>query len=482
MEVKAGSSISRIVRFLVLSLTLISLAPIYANTSWGAEKEVSAQILRTDTTWGSNGETLNVVGLVQIPKDVTLTIQAGATLNVSSGSFLVLGTLKIGGPQALTTAKLSYGWFNGGSYGSNIFFINTSIQGVACDDFYCAAGTLLSAGSLGTVIIQDSRISNFGCLLDTMDIYALEFSGNFTYRVGCFNWRSYKKAHTVTIRNNAFFNLGNIGGETAPFGEKQKYVLVGNYFENTSSRLDLTIPTADFDTEVSSNHFATPSNVDLRMCTARLCSNFSNNYWEGFTEEQELRTKANVVDGQTLISISQVITLAPLLTSRPVNTKAKLALISWKEAIAAAELKVKQEADAKAAADKAAAELKVKQEADAKAAADKAAAELKVKQEADAQAAADKAAAELKVKQEADAQAAADKAAADKAVQALKAKQIEDQIAAAEKFYADLKAKKEAAAKAAAAKKKTTITCVKGKLTKKVTAVKPVCPKGYKKK
>jgi len=35
---------------------------------------------------------------------------------------------------------------------------------------------------------------------------------------------------------------------------------------------------------------------------------------------------------------------------------------------------------------------------------------------------------------------------------------------------------------AAAASKKTTITCVKGKLTKKVTAVKPVCPKGYKKK
>jgi hypothetical protein len=32
------------------------------------------------------------------------------------------------------------------------------------------------------------------------------------------------------------------------------------------------------------------------------------------------------------------------------------------------------------------------------------------------------------------------------------------------------------------ATKKTTITCIKGKLTKKVTAVKPVCPKGYKKK
>jgi hypothetical protein len=30
--------------------------------------------------------------------------------------------------------------------------------------------------------------------------------------------------------------------------------------------------------------------------------------------------------------------------------------------------------------------------------------------------------------------------------------------------------------------KKVTITCVKGKLTKKVTAVKPICPRGYKKK
>ena len=112
----------------------------------------------------------------------------------------------------------------------------------------------------------------------------------------------------------------------------------------------------------------------------------------------------------------------------------------------------------KVAADKAIADKSV---AEAKVIADaKAAAEAKVI--ADAKAAADKAAADLKVKQEADAKAAADKAAA------------------------DLKAKQEADAKAAAAKvtslKKITITCVKGKLTKKVTAVKPACPAGYKKK
>jgi chemotaxis protein histidine kinase CheA len=177
---------------------------------------------------------------------------------------------------------------------------------------------------------------------------------------------------------------------------------------------------------------------------------------------------------------------------------------------AAADLKAKEEAEAKAAADKAAEDLKAKQEAEAKAAADlkakqeaeaKVAADLKAKQEAEA--VEEKAAADLKAKQEADAKAAADlkakqeadaKAAADKAAADLKTKQEADAKVAADKAAADLKAKKAAEAKAAAAKilaaakakaaatKKTTITCVKGKLTKKVTAVKPICPKGYKKK
>jgi hypothetical protein len=80
------------------------------------------------------------------------------------------------------------------------------------------------------------------------------------------------------------------------------------------------------------------------------------------------------------------------------------------------------------------------------------------------QTAADKAAAELKAKQEAEAKAIA-----------------EAKVVAEAKAAAELKAKQEAEAKAAAAKK-TSITCIKGKLTKKVTAVKPKCPTGYKMK
>jgi len=108
----------------------------------------------------------------------------------------------------------------------------------------------------------------------------------------------------------------------------------------------------------------------------------------------------------------------------------------------------------KVAAEKVAAELKAKQDEAAKIAADKAVADAKAIAD-------DKAAADLKAKQEADAKAAATKAAAD-----LKAKQDEAAKIAAEK----------------AAAKKLTITCVKGKIIKKVTAVKPRCPTGFKKK
>jgi hypothetical protein len=82
------------------------------------------------------------------------------------------------------------------------------------------------------------------------------------------------------------------------------------------------------------------------------------------------------------------------------------------------------------------------------------AAELKAKQEAEAKVAADsKAALQLKAKVEADAKALADQLAAEKL-----------------------------AATKAGSLKKTTITCLKGKLTKRITAINPKCPTGYKKK
>jgi hypothetical protein len=98
--------------------------------------------------------------------------------------------------------------------------------------------------------------------------------------------------------------------------------------------------------------------------------------------------------------------------------------------------------------------------------------------------AADKAAAEKLAADKAAAEKlAADKAAAEKlaADKAAAEKLAADKAAAAKKAADALAAAKIKAAQAAAIKK-TTITCIKGKLVKKVTAVKPTCPKGYKKK
>ncbi len=79
-------------------------------------------------------------------------------------------------------------------------------------------------------------------------------------------------------------------------------------------------------------------------------------------------------------------------------------------------------------------------------------------------------AAELKAKQEAEARA-----------EAVARAKADAEAKSKTEAEAEARAKAEAEAKASASKNKKTISCVKGKLTKKVTAVSPKCPKGYKK-
>ena len=184
------------------------------------------------------------------------------------------------------------------------------------------------------------------------------------------------------------------------------------------------------------------------------------------------------------------------LNDKVITEKEKLRVAEIKAAAdkAAAEAKAKQEAEAKAAA-----ELKAKQEAEAKAAAERAAAELKAKQEAEA-----------KAKAEAAARALAEKAACDANRSSLSL--VRDSLLLAIKTYPaqaktlngiyarllntlsancisdaslnDFRSEVSNAITAAASptKKTTTITCVKGSTVKKVTAAKPKCPAGYKKK
>jgi len=218
-------------------------------------------------------------------------------------------------------------------------------------------------------------------------------------------------------------------------------------------------------------------------------------YNAGFFATEPSSYKLNwAPPGQTCVLVSQAVKAKQEAEARAAAEKA------------AAELKAKQEAEVKAAA-----ELKAKQEAEARAAAEKAAAELKAKQEAEARAAAEKAAAELKAKQEAEAKAAAEKTLCE--ANRIQLLSVQNSLLIAIKSYpksstslsdtairlsnalssacisivtlSDFRAEVAVAisqAKAMATRKTTTITCVKGKLTKKVTSVNPKCPAGYTKR
>jgi hypothetical protein len=74
------------------------------------------------------------------------------------------------------------------------------------------------------------------------------------------------------------------------------------------------------------------------------------------------------------------------------------------------------------------------------------------------------------------------KALIDSYVEGKSTRNAEKKVKLEAKAAADLKAKEDAAVKVIPLKKKITLICVKGALTKKVVAIKPLCPKGYKKK
>ncbi len=234
------------------------------------------------------------------------------------------------------------------------------------------------------------------------------------------------------------------------------------------------------------------------LCGKVIKCESTSQIWNSATTLSEAAADAKAADAKAAVAVAaanKIIADAAAAADKIIaDAKAAVAtaaadkIITDAKAAVAAAAANKIIADAAAEADKIIADAKA---AVAKAAVDKAAADKII---ADATAAADKIIA--------DAKAAVDKAAVDKAATD---KIIADATAAADKIIADAKAavdkaavdkaavdkvasdkiiadaKAVAVAKAkAAAKKLITITCIKGKLVKKVTAVKPKCPSGYK--
>ena len=264
-----------------MSLTLLTGSPARA-----AVESVPSQIISTNTTWAGNSNSYKIEGLVQIPQNVTLNITSAALLDMSNGSFLVLGSLNISGSESMPTEIIAgRGWLDSRSSGQSVSIAYSRIVG--------NKGALLSSERLmNSVSISNSTISGFTYIAYALgSSNSMNFSGNTVINASAFYASpGFQSIYSVKIMNNAFYELGGIGGETPGIyvnvGQAgPSYNFSGNYFENRSSTLNLIIPRNDLYKSVIANlnFFETPRKVVLKP----FGNSFTQNYWNGVSSETE---------------------------------------------------------------------------------------------------------------------------------------------------------------------------------------------------
>ena len=493
--------------------------------------EINAQILQTDTYWYAKGSPFKVRGSIQIPANVTLKIYPGAVVDFTEANVTLLGKIVIGSNSSPLTTKVSLGYeFVAKGEGGQITIENSEILGTnSAINQYGTGLSLLS--------IDNSVISKFKQLIDR-SVGKLSISNSVVKDVDAIT-SDFSYVRDFSLSNNIIYEMKNLFAPSyAPFVNTGQAgptsIFSGNLIQNSASRLNFTIPNSA-DTSVTTvfenNRFESPKLLDLSGGTKA-----GGNYWNS-TDEANLRSLAKVNDGKSDITLP-TISFAPFLTSAPKAPSRYQAfldlLVLEKKAAVEKETSDKLSSNVKCSIT----DTGMRYESSfALNSTDSILKDAKfnwhyalLKPGANPgsrdnygaiQLIRSTPTATLEITYEdllklaggvttetilvisgpsvnvnssvitntlgrgcyiglpsvLSAKQAADKAVADK---------LAAEKAAADKILADKAAADKTAAAKAAAKttgsKSVTITCVKGKLTKKVTAVKPVCPKGYKKK
>ena len=442
----------------VMTSLLFSPVPAKADTTIGG-------LIKTDLTLTKEGSPYLLASTLQIPTGRTVTVDPGVEIRSNGVSIMFWnqGNLLFNGTR-LNPIRLTGhpGLFFSGK--NSPFGSNLKISGV----FFEGGDTLLSHEGYGgyqSIVFEDSEVID---VLGYVDV-----------------WYPPNK---LVIQRNVFINSGGFSVGFRYSVDQTSVSILDNLFIGPSTTNFWIQVWASYDggkLEVHGNEFRGGIYTAVRLApnSGDTNMNASGNYW-GNRSTQEIGDM--VLDSNDSLEYQNIIDVSsPLSTASKLMPKDSILL---SDAKAAAELKAKQEAEAKAAA-----ELKAKQEAEA---------EVKALQEATV-AAANKTLSELL--------AARDVVQLKKSstlawAQIVKSKypshkaEIETYSAKVSRYplptdmemvqtlgleISNMQSKIESSIKiwdALAKKVSTTITCVKGKLTKKVTAVKPVCPSGYKKK
>ena len=387
------------IRFFVLTV-VFSLFGLMASPAISSASDFDGMI-GSNTVWTESQNPYNLTSTVQIPKGITLRIEAGVRITGTGlkDAFLVAGKLEIVGTKENPVR----------------------IQNVQNGNIF------RTIGDDPTINITNALISNGATLWKSE---AAEYKASFTLAnsevIGIsepiYVW--YPKHFSVTgsyFKDTGGFSIGMRKCSGGP-QHSDDVQIINNTFDgkagwtyNGEGWIVGWVTYCEGQINVTNNYFKNPSGTVISVAKGYrdpININANGNYWEGMTQSQIANL---VLDATDSLDYYHTVSTSGALSAIPAGAPVKSVILQERQAAAD-----------KAAADKAAAD---------KAAADKAAAD----------------------------KAAADKAAADKAAAAV------------------LTAKRLADSKAIALKK-TTIYCIKGKVTKKVTAVKPFCPSGYKKK
>jgi hypothetical protein len=491
--------------------------------------EINGQILQTDTNWYAKSGPYKVRGSIQIPANVTLKIHPGAVVDFTEANVTLLGKIVIGSNASPLITKVSLGnEFVAKGDGGQITIENSEIIG--------SNGALNSYGTgLKVLSIDNSTISKFRQLADRF-FTKVSINDSVLKDIAAIT-TDFSYVYDFSITKNVIYEMRNL---FAPYpcgdcsgGNYQSdpvSIISGNLFLNTVNSLNLVVPNitiARLVTVFENNRFESP-----KFLTVSGGLKAGGNYWNA-TDEANLRTLAKVNDGKSDITLP-IISFAPFLTNPPATPTKYPVLLDLLT-------REKKAATEKETSDKLLSNVKCSitdtgMRYESSFASNSTDSVLKeaafnwhyalLKSGANPGARENYGAIQLirstptpildityedllklagGVTTETILIVSGPSVTVNSSVitntlgrgcyiglpSVLVAKQAADKIvadklaaerAAADKAVADKIASEKAAADKLAASKNVTITCVKGKLTKKVTAVKPVCPKGYKKK
>jgi len=312
----------------ICSLALISTLQVGSAV---AETILNDQIIKSDMTLTKDQSPYQVKGVLQIPEGVTLRIDPGVDITFKAGSAIKnFGNVVIGDNKSSEKVFLTEDRFPNNNRENE-----SLINGVARSSVSISNTELVSKN-------RDSLV--FGCLSLSISNSSIIGFNRIVYQQECQNF---------TLQNSYTLNLRYL--YTCAFdGHPDTFIVKDNIFEGSLDFCEVpdrafhtasffNKPSAQTIYEVTGNDFEVLSQINLpvgymqyrftannlrKVETVKLFSftipgkpvitNLGGNYWKSASNEALLKSVVKVVDSNTDMTLTDAITLSPLL-SEPVQ-------------------------------------------------------------------------------------------------------------------------------------------------------------------